>query len=115
MPLVKRQIEPVHIGRKKMDARVRTNELEAVAVNLMGGFMRQLSDLARQSDDLFNELLWESESITSRANSLTLRLKDLRERLIEIECDEEDDGKQGRGCGEHVAAVCITLRRRLFF
>jgi hypothetical protein len=90
MPLVKRQIEPVHVGRRKLDARSGSNELQAVVVNALGGFMRQLSDLARQSDDVFRELLWESEKITTRANNLTLRLNELREKLDEIDCDDED-------------------------
>lgn len=94
MPLVKRHIEPVHVGRRKLDARAGPNELEAVVVNCMAGFMRQLSDLARQTDDLFNELLWESETIASRANNLALRLRDLRDKLDEVDCDDEDcDGE----------------------
>ena len=90
MPLVKRQIEPVHVGRRKVDARAGPHELQAVVVNSLAGFMRQLGDLARQSDDLFRELLWESETIITRTNNLSLRLSELREKLDEVDCDDED-------------------------
>ncbi|XP_065838152.1 actin-binding protein WASF1-like [Oscarella lobularis] len=90
MPLVKRKVNPVAVSRRPLDARIRHNELEAVAANSLAGVIRQLADLSRLCEDLFSELLWEAESINVRTNNLALRIGELRCHLGELDFDGEE-------------------------
>ena len=51
MPLVKRTIEPIFIGRVPLDKSVK-NELEGVVVNSLAGVIKQLSSLSKHAENL---------------------------------------------------------------
>ena len=90
MPIVKRQIEPVFVCRRQLDTRVK-NELEGVAVNSLGGVIRQLSSLAKHADDVFGELLTDATALHKRFATLEQRVEEVYKAWDPKKSSDDDD------------------------
>ncbi|XP_070567788.1 LOW QUALITY PROTEIN: actin-binding protein WASF3-like [Ptychodera flava] len=89
MPLIKRQIEPVHISRGVVSDHI-TNELECVTNNTLAGVIKQLSSLSKHAEDLFGELYTEANSLYGRTNSLQDRIDRLSVKVTQLDSTVEE-------------------------
>ena len=100
MPLVKRLIEPVYIGRGALDKQVK-NELEGVTINSLAGVIKQLSSISKHAEDLFGELINEAGAIYQRSAALGQRVQTLYERTTQLDSAVKEDG-------EDYIGVCVS-------
>ena len=80
MPLIKREIQPAYVSRVKLQKGL-VNEFESVSVSTLGGIIRQISSLAKYAEDVFDEIIYEADSIHKRATSLQVRISGLAQKL----------------------------------
>ena len=94
MPLVKRAVEPVYIGRTVLDRHVK-KELEGVLVNSLAGLIRQLSSISKHAENLFTDLFNEAGSMFQRSTALNDRVQRLQERVTQLDAFAKEDGLLG--------------------
>lgn len=94
MPLVKRAVEPVYIGRTVLDPNVK-NELEGVMVNSLAGLIRQLSSISKHAENLFTDLFNEASSIFQRSTALNDRVQRLQETWTQLDASVKEEGLLG--------------------
>ena len=92
MPLVKRLVEPIYIGRSPLDKQVK-NELEGVVVNSLAGVIKQLSSISKHAENLFGDLVDEANNIYQRSTALTQRVQVLYEKTSRLDSTAKEDGK----------------------
>lgn len=92
MPLVKRKVEPIYIGRTELDKRVK-NELEAVFVNSLAGVIKQLSSISKHAENLFGDLANEANTIFQRTTALNQRVLVLYEKTSQLDSAAKEDRK----------------------
>lgn len=93
MPLVKRAVEPIYIGRSPLDKQVK-NELEGVVVNSLAGVIKQLSSMSKHAENLFGELVDEANNIYQRSTAITKRVQVLYERTAALDSTAKEEGKE---------------------
>ena len=93
MPLVKRTVEPIFIGRSILDSHVK-NELEGVVINSLAGVIKQLSSLSKHAENLFGDLVNEANAIFQRSTSLGQRVHNLYERTSQLDSATKEEGRQ---------------------
>ena len=76
MPIIKRQVEPTGLGRRKIPANS-ANDLDTLANNTLTGCLTQLSSFANHAQDLFKEL-------GDEANEIGTRIERLQQKAIEF-------------------------------
>ena len=91
MPLVKRTVEPIYIGRAPLDKQVK-NELEGVVVNSLAGVIKQLSSISKHAEDLFGDLINEASAIFQRSTSLTQRVEVLYQKTSRLDSAAREEG-----------------------
>ena len=75
MPLVKREIQPILLNRGlDIIPSGISNELECVTNFTLTSIIRQLSNVARQAEDVFMELCSETRTLYEKSNSLQDRI-----------------------------------------
>ncbi len=92
MPLVKRLVEPVYIGRSTLDKQVK-NELEGVVVNSLAGVIKQLSSISKHAENLFGDLVDEANNIFQRSTALTHRVQVLYDKTSRLDSGAKEDGE----------------------
>ena len=92
MPLVKRSVEPIYIGRCPLDKQVK-NELEGVVVNSLAGVIKQLSSMSKHAENLFGDLVDEANSIYQRSTVLTQRVQVLYEKTSALDSMAKEEGE----------------------
>ena len=92
MPLVKRSVEPIYIGRSPLDRQVR-NELEGVVVNSLAGVIKQLSSMSKHAENLFGDLVEEANNIFQRSTVLTQRVQVLYEKTSVLDSTAKEEGE----------------------
>ena len=90
MPLPKRVIEPLYVARSVYQRQELPGDLETVTNTTLTNIMRQLSSLARHSEDLFGELARETNNMADRANSLQGRIDRLSIKVTQLDSDGND-------------------------
>jgi WAS protein family, member 3 len=90
MPLPKRVIEPIFVARSVYERNELPGDLETVTNTTLTNIMRQLSSLARHSEDLFGELARETNNMADRANSLQGRIDRLSIKLTQLDSEVKD-------------------------
>lgn len=90
MPLPKRVIEPLYVARSVYDRQELPGDLETVTNTTLTNIMRQLSSLARHSEDLFGELARETNNMADRANSLQGRIDRLSVKVTQLDSDVKE-------------------------
>ena len=93
MPLVKRTVEPIYIGRAPLDKSVK-NELEGVVVNSLAGVIKQLSSLSKHAENLFGDLISEASNLYHRSTTLNQRVQILYEKTSQLDSAVKGDGEQ---------------------
>lgn len=89
MPLVKREIEPVHVSRVPVAQGIQ-NELEYVTNASLANIIRQLSSLAHHAEDIFSELSGEAVKFFDRTNTLHRRIETLRIKVTQLDSTGEE-------------------------
>ena len=89
MPLVKREIEPVHVSRVPVAQGIQ-NELEYVTNASLSNIIRQLSSLAHHAEDIFSELSGEAVKFFERTNTLHRRIETLRIKVTQLDSTGEE-------------------------
>lgn len=92
MPLVKRTVEPIYIGRAPLDKQVK-NELEGVVVNSLAGVIKQLSSISKHAENLFGDLINEANSIYQRSTALNNRVEVLYQKTSRLDSAAREEGK----------------------
>ncbi|KAG5675140.1 hypothetical protein PVAND_005068 [Polypedilum vanderplanki] len=90
MPLPKRVIEPIFVARSVYERNELPGDLETVTNTTLTNIMRQLSSLARHSEDLFGELARETNNMADRANSLQGRIDRLSIKVTQLDSEAKD-------------------------
>jgi WAS protein family, member 3 len=90
MPLPKRVIEPIFVARSVYERNELPGDLETVTNTTLTNIMRQLSSLARHSEDLFGELARETNNMADRANSLQGRIDRLSIKVTQLDSEVKD-------------------------
>lgn len=90
MPLPKRVIEPIFVARSVYERNELPGDLETVTNTTLSNIMRQLSSLARHSEDLFGELVREANNMADRANSLQGRIDRLSIKVTQLDSEVKD-------------------------
>ncbi|CRK94174.1 CLUMA_CG007690, isoform A [Clunio marinus] len=90
MPLPKRVIEPLFVARSVYQRNELPGDLETVTNTTLTNIMRQLSSLARHSEDLFGELARETNNMADRANSLQGRIDRLSIKVTQLDSDVKE-------------------------
>lgn len=90
MPLSKRVIEPTFVARSVYQRPELANDLETVTNLTLTNIMRQLSSLARHSEDLFGELARETNTMADRANSLQGRIDRLSIKVTQMDSEVKE-------------------------
>lgn len=90
MPLPKRVIEPLYVARSVYQRNELPGDLETVTNTTLTNIMRQLSSLARHSEDLFGELARETNNMADRANSLQGRIDRLSVKVTQLDSDVKE-------------------------
>lgn len=90
MPLPKRGIEPIFVARSVYNRNELPGDLETVTNTTLTNIMRQLSSLARHSEDLFGELTRETNNMADRANSLQGRIDRLSVKVTQLDSDVKE-------------------------
>ena len=91
MPLVKRTVEPIYIGRTPLDKQVK-NELEGVVVNSLAGVIKQLSSISKHAENLFGDLISEANTIYQRSAGLNKRVEVLYHKTTQLDSVAKEDG-----------------------
>ena len=91
MPLVKRTVEPIYIGRTPLDKQVK-NELEGVVVNSLAGVIKQLSSISKHAENLFGDLISEANAIYQRSAGLNKRVEVLYHKTTQLDSVAKEDG-----------------------
>ena len=91
MPLVKRIVEPVFIGRAPLDKQVK-NELEGVVVNSLAGVIKQLSSISKHAENLFGDLISEANAIFQRSAALNKRVEVLYQKTSRLDSASKEEG-----------------------
>lgn len=89
MPLIKREIQPAYVSRVKLQKGL-VNEFESVSVSTLGGIIRQISSLAKYAEDVFDEIIYEADSIHKRATSLQVRISGLAQKVTQLDSSVEE-------------------------
>ena len=89
MPLIKREIEPAYVSRVKLQKGL-VNEFECVSVNTLSGIIRQIGSLAKYSEDVFDEIIHEADSLHKRAASLQGRISGLAQKVTQLDSNVEE-------------------------
>lgn len=92
MPLVKRTVEPIYIGRAPLEKSVK-NELEGVVVNSLAGVIKQLSSLSKHAENLFGDLISEANNLYTRSATLNQRVQVLYEKTSQLDSAVKGDGE----------------------
>ena len=92
MPVVARQIQPSEASNRPLPTQIQ-NALEATAVFTMGSLIRQISDLARLSEDLMGGMAEEIGAINERTRALERRLSVIQQHVAGMDVEKE------RKCG----------------
>ena len=92
MPLVKRTVEPIFIGRAPLKKSVK-NELEGVVVNSLAGVIKQLSSLSKHAENLFGDLISEANNLFTRSATLNQRVQVLYEKTSQLDSAVKGDGE----------------------
>ena len=95
MPLVKRTVEPIYIGRAPLDKQVK-NELEGVVVNSLAGVIKQLSSISKHAENLFGDLISEASAIFERSTALNKRVEVLYQKTSRLDSAAKEEGELGR-------------------
>ena len=89
MPLVQRKIAPScilstlqHVQRPSANSE---HGLQSVFVGCLAGVLRQLGSLAKQSEDLFGQILVDIGAINDRANKLKIKMKEVKEKVSRLD------------------------------
>lgn len=90
MPLPKRVIEPLFVARSVYQRNELPGDLETVTNTTLTNIMRQLSSLARHSEDLFGELARETNNMADRANSLQGRIDRLSVKVTQLDSEVKE-------------------------
>lgn len=90
MPFPKRVIEPIFVARSVYERNELPGDLETVTNTTLTNIMRQLSSLARHSEDLFGELARETNNMADRANSLQGRIDRLSIKVTQLDSEVKD-------------------------
>ena len=106
MPLVKREIEPVHVSRVPVAQGIQ-NELEYVTNASLANIIRQLASLSHHAEDIFSELSAEAVKFYERTNTLHRRIETLRVKVTQL----DSTGEEGMcvclpGMKGHIAEYC---------
>lgn len=91
MPLVKRTVEPIYIGRAPLDKQVK-NELEGVVVNSLAGVIKQLSSISKHAENLFGDLINEATGIFQRSTALNKRVEVLYQKTSRLDSAAREEG-----------------------
>lgn len=91
MPLVKRTVEPIYVGRAPLDKQVK-NELEGVVVNSLAGVIKQLSSISKHAENLFGDLMYEANSIYQRSTALNKRVEVLYQKTSRLDSAAREEG-----------------------
>lgn len=99
MPLPTGVVKPVLVARNLV-AQVsssdvgdpKLNVLEAFANGTLANIIRQLSSLSKQAEGMFSELIREAHSLTTRVNSLQIKLDRLSINTKEFNSDDDEKG-----------------------
>ena len=89
MPLVKREIEPVHVSRVPVAQGIQ-NELEYVTNASLANIIRQLASLAHHAEDIFSELSAEAGKFFDRTNTLQNRIETLKVKVTQLDSTGEE-------------------------
>lgn len=89
MPLIKREIQPVYVSRVKLEKGL-VNEFESVSVSTLSGIIRQISNLAKYSEDVFDEIIHEAVNLHKRATSLQGRISGLAQKVTQLDSSVEE-------------------------
>ena len=111
MPLVKRTVEPIYIGRTPLDNTVK-NELEGVVVNSLAGVIKQLSSISKHAENLFGDLINEANSIFQRSAALNQRVETLYQKTSRLDSAAKEEGLCPRGIQWefHFPFTCAIFR-----
>lgn len=90
MPLSKRSIEPTFVARSMYQRPELANDLETITNITLTNIMRQLSSLAKHSEDLFGELARETNNMADRANSLQGRIDRLSIKVTQMDSEVKE-------------------------
>lgn len=90
MPLPKRVIEPLFVARSMYQRNELPGDLETVTNTTLTNIMRQLSSLARHSEDIFGELARETNNMADRANSLQGRIDRLSVKVTQLDSEVKE-------------------------
>ncbi|XP_066279381.1 actin-binding protein WASF3-like [Branchiostoma lanceolatum] len=89
MPLIKRNVDPVHLCRGSLPQGI-SNELECVTNNALSGIIRQLSNLSKHAEDMFGELFKEASAFQHRCVTLQQRIDKLRVKVTQLDSTVEE-------------------------
>ena len=89
MPLIKREIQPAYVSRVKLQKGL-VNEFECVSVSTLSGIVRQISSLAKYSEDVFDEIIAEADGLNKRATSLQVRISGLATKVTQLDSNIEE-------------------------
>ena len=92
MPLTKRLVEPVCLGREKIPPAGVKNELEFVTNNTLANVILQLSNLSKHAEDLFGEIHGEAARLIQRSSSLNNRISRLAQKVTQLDSTMEEGG-----------------------
>lgn len=90
MPVVARQIQPSLASNRPLPTQLQ-NALEATAVFTFGSLIRQISDLARLSEDLMGEMAEEIRAINDRTKALGRRLSVIQQHVAAMDVEREGE------------------------
>ena len=107
MPLVKREIEPVHVSRVPVAQGVQ-NELEYMTNSSLANVIRQLSSLAHHAEDMFAELASEAMKFHQRTDTLHRRIETLRVKVTQLDSTGEEGIRNE--CGRAAGYASINFR-----
>lgn len=88
MPLVKRAVEPYHVSRVAVPAKV-DDPLECIVVFTLSNVLRQLASLSKHAEDLLGEVFSEARSYVERTSRLKERVNRLAVQVKELDAETE--------------------------
>lgn len=107
MPLIKREIQPAYVSRVKLQKGL-VNEFESVSVSTLSGIIRQISSLAKYSDDVFNEIINEADGLHKRATSLQIRISGLSQKVTQLDSSVEEISLQDINIKKAFKSTIVT-------
>lgn len=90
MPVAKRVIEPLYVARSVYQRQELPGDLETVTNTTLTNIMRQLSSLARHSEDLFGELARETNNMADRINTLQGGIDRLSIKVTQLDSEVKE-------------------------